>query len=315
MSAVINLAFPFFGLIFLGYLAARWMKAPEAGLQWMNLFLIYFSLPALFFQLLSRTPVEELTNGRFVLATTGATALTFTLAFLYARFIARRSAADSGILALAGGYANVGYMGPGLTLAVLGTGASVPTALVLCFDNIFLFIVMPVLMALANGAGEPIDRVVGRALWRVVTHPFILSSAAGILAAVIGFHPPAAIDNLLTLLRQAAAPSALFALGVTLGLRPFRGVPSVLPPVLAMKLVLHPLLAFVFVSLIAGADPIFLQTAVLMASLPPAANVYVMAAGYESFVDGASTAVLVGTLLSVITVTAAIFLITHGLIG
>ncbi len=314
MSAVVDLSFPFFGLIFLGFLAARLMKAPEAGLQWMNLFLIYFSLPALFFQLLSRTPVAELANGRFVIATTGATALTFTIAFLYARFVARRSAADAGILALVGGYANVGYMGPGLTLAVLGTGASVPTALVLCFDNMLLFTLMPVLMALANGAGEPLDRVVGRALFRVATHPFIVSSVAGIVAAIVGFHPPAALDTLLTLLRQAAAPSALFALGVTLGLRPFRGIPKVLPPVLAMKLVLHPLLAFTFVSLIAGLDPVFLATAILMASLPPAANVYVMAAGYDAFVDGASTAVLVGTLLSVVTVTGVIFLITHGMI-
>ena len=45
-------------------------------------------------------------------------------------------------------------------------------------------------------------------------------------------------------------------------------------------------------------------TAVLMASLPPALNVFVIANQYQVYVERASTAILVGTLASVVTVTA-----------
>ena len=52
---VLNLAMPFFGLIALGFFTARFKASrgtpiPESGLGWMNFFLIYIALPALFFR-------------------------------------------------------------------------------------------------------------------------------------------------------------------------------------------------------------------------------------------------------------------------
>ena len=48
---------------------------------------------------------------------------------------------------MAGGFANVGYMGPGLTLAALGPEAAVPVALIFCFDALLVFTLVPLLMA------------------------------------------------------------------------------------------------------------------------------------------------------------------------
>jgi predicted permease len=52
-------------------------------------------------------------------------------------------------------------------------------------------------------------------------------------------------------------------------------------------------------------------TAVLMASLPPALNVFVLANQYHVYVERASTAILIGTLASVGTVTALLLLVAH----
>ena len=60
--------------------------------------------------------------------------------------------AEATIAGLAGGYGNIGFMGPGLALATLGQAAAVPVALIFCFDNIILFTLVPVLMALATAA-------------------------------------------------------------------------------------------------------------------------------------------------------------------
>ena len=57
MQNVISLALPFFGLILLGFGAGKIKNLPEAGLSWMNFFVIYLALPALFFRLLSETPI------------------------------------------------------------------------------------------------------------------------------------------------------------------------------------------------------------------------------------------------------------------
>lgn len=47
--AVFNLTFPLFALILLGFISARIKKLPESALAWMNFFIVYIVLPALFF--------------------------------------------------------------------------------------------------------------------------------------------------------------------------------------------------------------------------------------------------------------------------
>ena len=66
MVAVLNLALPYFGLIFIGYACGKAKGLPEQGLAWMNFFLLYVSLPALMFVITSKTPFEELNNPPFL---------------------------------------------------------------------------------------------------------------------------------------------------------------------------------------------------------------------------------------------------------
>src|SRR6187399_1013794 len=120
MIDVLNLALPYFGLIFIGFACGRRGKLPEAGLAWMNFFLLYVSLPALFFRIMSRTPFEELNNLPFVIATTLGTATAFGLSVAVGRLLGRLPNRDASMAGLSGGYGNIGYMGPGLALAVLG---------------------------------------------------------------------------------------------------------------------------------------------------------------------------------------------------
>src|ERR1700755_1879537 len=103
MMDVLNLALPYCGLIFVGFACGKRARLPEAGLSWMNFFLLYVSLPALFFRILAKTPFEELNNPPFVIATTLATASAFTLSLLGARLIARLSMRDSAMAGLGGG--------------------------------------------------------------------------------------------------------------------------------------------------------------------------------------------------------------------
>jgi len=145
----------------------------------------------------------------------------------------------------------------------------------------------------------------------VVSHPFNISIAAAVLAASVGFKPPQALDTILIYLKNAAAPCALFTLGVTVALRPFQGSSPELPWLLAIKLVLHPIAAWIIVSAIGDFGREWTLTAVLMAALPPALNVFVIANQYNVYVERASSAILAGTTLSVFTVTGLLYLIAE----
>ena len=86
MAEISSLVLPFFGLILLGYGAARWRKLDEAALGWLNIFIIYVALPALFFKIIGRTPLEELARFDFILTSLAATYTIFLVVFLLGRF-------------------------------------------------------------------------------------------------------------------------------------------------------------------------------------------------------------------------------------
>lgn len=313
MDQVLNLALPFFGLIFIGWACGKWRRLPAEGLVWLNFFIVYVSLPALFFQLLSKTPIEQLANWSYVATTTLSTSAMFVLALGVGLIFNHGRLREATITAVAGAYSNIGYMGPGLTLATLGAAATVPTALVFCFDNALLFTLVPLLMAL-SGEKQSVASTAIIIAKRIFLHPFILATIVGVAAAALQVRPPIVVEKMLTSLMQAAAPCALFAMGVTVGLRPVEKVTAEIPAVLLIKLILHPILVFALLTWVGGFDRIWLMTALMMACLPPALNVYVLAQQYHTHVAQASAIVLIGTLVSVATVTGFLWLITHDML-
>ena len=314
MLDVINLALPFFGLIFVGFLAGRIKRIPDTGMAWMNFFIVYVSLPALFYRILATTPLEQLARGSFIAATTLSTFLMFALSFAIAMAVRRGNVAESAIAGLAGGYGNIGYMGPGLALSTLGAQAAAPVALIFCFDQLLLFSLVPMLMALSGTDKKGPLAAALEVVKRIVTHPLMVASALGVLSAAIRFEPPVALDRLLQFLQNAAAPSALFALGVTVAMRPLDRMPWEVPPLVAIKLLLHPLTVLAVLILLGPFEELWVATAVLLAALPPALNVFVFARQYDAWVPQASSSVLIGTVVSVVTLTTVMWLVrTHNL--
>lgn len=311
MIDVINLALPFFGLIFLGLVCGKLKQIPETGMAWMNFFLIYVSLPSLFYRVLAQTPLEQLNNPPFVIATTLATSAAFAIAYAIGWFFRRRMS-DATIAGLSGAYGNIGYMGPGLALATLGPAANVPVALIFCFDTLVLFALVPFLMTLANPRQESIGATVLEVVKRIVLHPFIIATVLGVASAAVRFEPPVALDRLMQFLQNAAAPCALFALGVTVALRPLQKMPWEVPFTIVVKLLVHPMALLVLLSALGPFDQTWVYTAVLMAALPPALNVFIMARQYDTWVTQASGSVLFGTFVSVVTLTTTMWLVKTG---
>ena len=213
---------------------------------------------------------------------------------------------------LAGSYGNIGYMGRGLALATFGPQAAVPVALVFCFDSVFLFSIAPLLMALFRTRRRRVLPMIVHVARQIAFHPLIVASWLGALAAAIHFEPPVALDRTLQFLQSAAAPMALFALGVTVALRPFDRVPWEVPGIVVIKLLAHPIFAFGTLWLLGPFDREWIATALLMASLPPALNAFIIARQYDTWVESASMAVLLGTGASVLTLTTIMWLLKTG---
>jgi len=308
MIDILNLALPYFGLIFVGFACGKVKALPETGLAWMNFFLLYVSLPALLFGIMSKTPFAELNNPPFLIATTAATVCAFVLAMAVGRLMGGLSLREATMAGLSGGYGNIGYMGPGLAFAVIGAKAAAPVALIFCCDSIFLFSIVPLLVAL-TGEKRSLLQTLGSVVNQIVSNPLIMAACLGALVAALQLPLPTALNNTLLFLQNAAAPVALFVLGVTVALRPLGRMPWEVPGVIAVKLLAHPVIVFTLLLLLGPFTPEWAATAILMASLPPALNVFVIARQYDTWVEPASVAVLVGTFASVVSLTTAMWLI------
>jgi malonate transporter len=312
MFDVIGLVLPFFGLIFIGYLVARITRQPLEALGWMNTFIVYVALPALFFQLLSKTPIERLTEWSYIFGSVFATYLVFGAMFGASYLWSRGEIAESTIKGLASAYGNIGYMGPGLALIAFGQEAAVPVALIFCFENVIHFAVAPMLMAVASGEKGSAGRLAIEVVKKIALHPFIIATVIGVAAASVQFQPPLPLGRFLSYLANAAAPCALFAMGVTLALRPLKRIPTEIAPIALLKLIIHPTLCYVTLSLVGNFDPVWVFSAVLLAALPTATNVFVIAQQYGVWVQRASASILITTCLSVLTVTGLLYLIKSG---
>ncbi len=314
MLEVIGLVFPFFGLILIGYLLGRRSSLSQDQMGWMNFFIIYVALPALFFKLMAKTPVSELANWRFVLGTTGVTFFLFLAVLLVALKLRRDPLPDAMIQGFAAAYGNIGYMAPGLALTAFGAPAALPVALIFCFDNALHFTMAPLIMAKARNQGTAILPLVGEAVLNILKHPFILATIVGVAAAAIQLQLPEPAERMVDLLANAAAPCALFAMGVTLAQRPLQSVPIELSYIIPIKLIVHPFLVWLALGALGPFPDVWVHAAMLICALPTATNVFVLAQQYETWATKASAAILTTTFLAIITVSSLLYLIKLGLV-
>ena len=314
MLEVLGLILPLFGLILLGFVGARLSNQPIEALGWLNTFIIYFALPALFFKLLAKTPVEQLASWGFIFANIGITFAIFTFTFVLGVINAKGNIAEATIQGLAGSYGNIGYMGPAIAILALGEQAAIPVAIIFCFENIMHFAIAPAMMAISGQKKQTTVQLLIEIVRKIIFHPFILATGVGVLAATLDFSPPIPIARLIDYLAQAAAPCALFAMGVTLALRPLRRMPFSLSYIVPLKLVAHPLLMYVGLSYAGNFDETWMYAAILLASLPTATNVFVIAQQYDVWTERASASVMITTSVSVVTVSLLLYGIATGVI-
>jgi hypothetical protein len=310
--SLIDLVLPFFGVIGLGYFCGRRIQLPQAGLAWMQFFLIYVALPCLFFRLIADKPLSDLANWPFILGATLSTYCVFALSFAVGLYFTRGNLPQSVMQGVAGAYSNIGYMGPPLVLAALGPAASAPVVLIFVFDNLLLFSLIPFLMALAGVEKRSVLDTARDVAKKVATHPFNVATVIGVAFAFFQLQLPAALDKMTLWLSNAAAPCALFLLGVTVALRPMERMPPEVPALVGIKLILHPLLILVLLSLVGDFQPAWVYAAMIMAALPPALNIFVISTQYGVGIERASASILVGTIASMVTLTAFLWLIREG---
>jgi malonate transporter and related proteins len=89
-------------------------------------------------------------------------------------------------------------------------------------------------------------------------------------------------------------------------------IPGEVPVLVIVKLVLHPIIAWLLLSALGDFGETWTYAAIVMAALPPALNIFVISTQYNVGVERASACVLIGTIASMFTLTALLYFIKTG---
>ena len=231
-------------------------------------------------------------------------AVTFAL-----RFFAAGGAgmAERCIEALAAAYANTAFIGIPLAQALFGTAglaaAVIASLLTVCLLFAFTILLVEIDVHRDKRRSAALAGV-GRSLLR---NPLVAAPAAGALWALGGLAMPAPVHQVTALLGAAASPVALVTIGLFLAAAP-RGIHvRAVAPIAALKLIGQPLATW-GVALALGLPQPWRALAVLIAALPTGTGPFMLARLYKRESALVAQAILVTTLLSVLTVSAVALL-------
>ncbi|MFC4350120.1 AEC family transporter [Fodinicurvata halophila] len=304
MTAILNVVLPVFGLMLAGYLVGRAGLLGEDSGRALNGFVYYVALPALFFGSMAEVPLQHIFNWPLILAFGGGTLITFILAIAVALIFFRGRFGEVSLHSLTAIFSNTGYMGvPLLQIAFGQEGvlAAVITTVITAVVVVGAGVILLELDRHRNSAPLVVARNVTRSLAK---NPLIISALAGILYSASGLPLPQPIATFMELAGNAAAPAALFAIGLFMvGKSLTEGMGEVVW-ISSLKLLVMPLITAWLAYSVLDMQGVPAKAAVIQAALPTGALMFVLAQQYGVYVQRATSVILISTVISVLTLSA-----------
>ena len=317
MLAIFAVTFPFFALVLCGYAATRRGLLPLLAIPGLNSFVLFFALPCMLYRFGARTPIAQLLNPSLVAVYLLCALMMVGLTVMLTRR-GRIGWNDASFGALVAACPNTGFMGVPLLVALLGAQAAGPAIVTIAIDMVITSSLCIALSQLDGAGTQGAGRAARRARAGVVANPLPWSIALGALASSLSFTLPLPLNTTVNLLADAASPTALFTIGAVLARAQMSGARRAALGesglVVGLKLVLHPLLvgAVGLAAMAAGAplDRFALTVIVLVAALPSASNVAMLAERFGADNGRIAQIILGSTVLAFFSFSAAVAWLT-----
>ncbi|MFW8594024.1 AEC family transporter [Cribrihabitans neustonicus] len=303
MAEIFFRTLPFFAIIALGYGAGRSRFFTEEATAYLTKFVFFFPLSAMIFRFAANLSFAEIFDPRLALGYLAGTLAVYLLATLVA-LLRRLDMQTAAVEAQCAAIGNVGFLGLPMMAVLFGEASAGPMMLVLSVDLVVFSSLIVILINAGRGEGLSLQtfKLAGLGLLK---NPMILSICAGLAWSASALPIPVPVNDFLSVLGGAATPGALFAIGASLATKTAERV-QIAGWLSFAKLVLHPALVAIAVLWLIPADPYAASIAISAAALPVAGNVYMLAQHYGVAPHRASAAIFISTVLSILTVPAAI---------
>ncbi|MGW2084260.1 AEC family transporter [Streptomyces sp. NPDC001880] len=323
MHALLSAFAPIWMLTAIGYVVGRSGLLGDRAETVLGRFVFHVAMPAALFTMASGARPASFANSSMVAFAAG-TALVCGLGFLAAGRLFGRGTADRAIGGMTSGYVNSSNLGIPVAVQVLGDASFV--AQVILFQVLLVSPVILTLLDTGTGAGSGKAVVFRRMLTMPVRNPIIMASLLGVAVSALGLRLPHVLAHSCDLLGDAAVPTALITLGLSLNSRPAAAGSAELAPnaaqpvrtegagrtaraevtvVVALKTLVQPLIACAVGGPLLHLPEHQLLAVVLCSALPTAQNAFIYAQQYGLDTRPARDAVVASTVTSMATLSLA----------
>jgi malonate transporter and related proteins len=318
MLAILEIVTPVFGIILIGWLAARFGYVAAAVGKATAEFAFKVAMPALLFRAMQSIGAMPGSPLKLVAAYLATVTVIWLLASLATKLLLRRPQADAAVIAMAASFGNTVMLGIPLAISAFGPDAAAPMALLVSLDGPVLWIIgtLHIESALRHQTRDQMGGAVRRKsaaaainaiLLDLLRNPIILSLLIGSLWRVAALPVPPLADRLLALLAQGAVPSALFALGMGLATYEIRGQNATLATITLLKLFVFPAIAWAMAVTVFDLPKLWVAIILLFTAMPVGANPFLFATRYERGIGSISASIAVSTAIAVVTISVLLY--------
>lgn len=310
MTDILAVTGPIFLMILLGFAVAKGGLLDERDFAALGKYVVTLALPALIFRAIAARPLTETINPAYVTAYALAGLVLIGLVTIWTAL--RRGKGDA-IAAMGMVCPNSGFVGYPIMLLTFPDLAGTVLALNMAVETILL---IPLLLFLAEHerhTGGSTLSALAPVFSRLIRMPLIRALGAGIVWSLTGWPLPGFLAKPVDMLAASSGAASLIVIGGTLARARFATIGHDVLPIVAGKLLLHPLLVAVVMVLLAAAGFAIaderMRVALLITAAMPIMGIYPVLAMRFGDEERAAFALVATTALSFLTVNALFMLL------
>ena len=302
MQTLMVVILPVFLVLGAGYVGTSKGWFTSEGIDGLMRFSQNFAIPLLLFRAIANLDLSHGYDPELFLSYYTGSAISFALGIFGARLVFGRPWDDSVAIGFSALFANSLMLGLAIMERAYGPDSLVPNYAIVSIHAPFCYFLGITTMEIVRNTRGGILPTAAAVLKAMFRNTLMMAIAAGFAVNLLGISLPVILTDAINLIVRAALPTALFALGgVLVRYRP-EGDMGAVVMVCVISLFIHPAIAWTLSTQVFHLSDGFVKGAVLTASMAPGVNSYMFANMYGVAKRVAATAVLAGTLVSILSV-------------
>ncbi|MEM5505870.1 AEC family transporter [Shewanella frigidimarina] len=309
MSSILTPLIAVFIIMLLGSIVQKMRLLPADTDLILNQFVYYIAFPAILLIVLAETRIEDIIQWGFIGGFSLAMVITYALVIVVSLLSTPKKQAVAAMRALNATFGNTAFIGiPLLSLLFPGHKMALVAAAIASLLSVIMFAFALVSIELASRDKKSTDHAIVIMANALYKNPIVVGSVIGIGLSALHITLPDSLGLMLHQVGNTSSPCALFAIGMVLA-KALRhqsdtkmfsiGLIAELNLINLLKLIIQPLIAFGLLKLF-GVEKELLTMGVILAALPTAASVYLLADRYQINVNVSAQGILYGTLITFI---------------